>query len=94
MNTGNKQPTSAPPWQINAGNAKAILGGMGYVCDVLDAVACIPEAAVEALRSAWDSSRAGKLQSWEIDLIAICLHEPTPESPPRQHSEKRGNSVD
>ncbi len=61
--------------QIDATHAKVMLGTMGYACEVLDHVADVPEAAVEALHDAWDSMQHGHLQRWEVDLITTRLLE-------------------
>ncbi|MDP2246829.1 MAG: hypothetical protein Q8J65_01760 [Nitrosomonadales bacterium] len=42
---------------------------MGCSCEVLNHVADVPEAVVEALHSAWESMQQGDLQKWEIELI-------------------------
>lgn len=55
--------------KIDAMHAKTILEAIGYSCDALEHVTEVPEPAVEALHSAWESAQQQDLEQWEVELI-------------------------
>lgn len=59
---------------IELGQARLMLGAMGYQCVGLDQVADIPMPVLVALRHAWDSVCRGELQPGEIGQVVTCIY--------------------